>query len=100
MNTPLVQGALGAVPVLASLTTTRLAITGKLRASKNMGGVSLVGNRMTGNLQCKEDIPAPTGSSHPAARKEYRCVRLWSRPECPARRGPGFNPDRRPRSTA
>jgi hypothetical protein len=49
---------------------------GDLQAFKNLGGVSLVNNRMKGNLQCKENIPAPTGRGNQAASKEDQCARL------------------------
>ena len=49
---------------------------GNLQAFKNMGGVKLTNNRMKGNLQCKENIPAPTGSGNTAASKEDQCKRL------------------------
>lgn len=51
-------------------------VGGDLQAFKNMAGVALVGNRMNGNLQCKENIPAPTGSGNRAASKEDQCARL------------------------
>ncbi len=51
-------------------------VGGSLQAFKNMGGVVLVNNRMIGNLQCKENIPAPTGSGNVAASKEDQCARL------------------------
>jgi len=49
---------------------------GDLQAFKNLGGVSLNNNRMKGNLQCKENIPAPTGRGNQAASKEDQCARL------------------------
>ena len=49
---------------------------GSLQAFKNYGGVALNRNRIKGNLQCKENIPAPTGSGNQAASKEDQCARL------------------------
>jgi hypothetical protein len=49
---------------------------GNLQAFKNFGGVTLRRNQMKGNLQCKENIPAPTGGGNRAASKEDQCARL------------------------
>lgn len=49
---------------------------GDLQAFKNMAGVQLSSNRIKGHLQCKENIPAPTGSGNTAASKEDPCARL------------------------
>jgi hypothetical protein len=51
-------------------------VGGSVQVVKNFGGVSLVNNRIKGNLQCKENIPAPTGSGNRAASKEDQCARL------------------------
>jgi hypothetical protein len=37
---------------------------------------SVMTNRMNGNLQCKENIPARPGSGNRAASKEDQCARL------------------------
>lgn len=48
---------------------------GSLQAFQNTGGVTLTLNRMKGNLQCKENEPAPTGGGNKAASKEDQCSR-------------------------
>ena len=40
------------------------------------GGTTLRRNQMKGNLQCRENIPAPTGGGNRAASKEDQCARL------------------------
>lgn len=49
---------------------------GSLQAVGNRGGVTLVRNTMDGNLQCKENLPAPTGSGNVATIKEDQCAAL------------------------
>ena len=51
-------------------------IGGSLQAFQNMGGATFNGNRMNGNMQCKENIPAPTGSGKTTPSKEDQCARL------------------------
>jgi hypothetical protein len=51
-------------------------IGGSLQAFQNVGGVTLVNNRMKGNMQCKENYPAPTGSGNVSPSKEDQCARL------------------------
>lgn len=60
----------------APLAATGNAVGGSLQAFKNMGGVSLRDNLIKGNLQCKENIPAPTGGGNRASSKEDQCERL------------------------
>ena len=44
---------------------------------KNAGGVTLASNHVDGNLQCKENRPAPTGSGNIVqGNKEDQCARL------------------------
>lgn len=59
-------------PLSASANT----IGGNLQAFKNYAGVNLRNNRIKGNLQCKENIPAPTGGGNRASSKEDQCARL------------------------
>jgi len=47
-----------------------------LQAFQNTGGVLIRKNRIDGNLQCKENSPAPTGGDNRAASKEDQCERL------------------------
>ncbi len=43
----------------------------------NSGAISITGNRIDGNLQCKENRPAPTGSGNVVqGNKEDQCARL------------------------
>lgn len=51
-------------------------IGGSLQAFQNTGGVRLVRNTMNGNLQCKENTPAPTGFGNVSPSKEDQCARL------------------------
>jgi hypothetical protein len=51
-------------------------IGGSLQAVGNRGGLALFDNTMNGNLQCKENQPAPTGSGNVAASKEDQCAGL------------------------
>ncbi len=51
-------------------------IGGSLQAFKNWGGATFNNNRMNGNMQCKENIPAPTGSGNQSPSKEDQCSRL------------------------
>jgi hypothetical protein len=43
---------------------------------ENLGGALLYTNRIVGNLQCKQNQPAPDGSGNIAALKEDQCVGL------------------------
>lgn len=47
-----------------------------LQAVQNKGGVQIVNNRISQNLQCKENVPAPTGGGNTAGAKEGQCARL------------------------
>lgn len=58
------------------LSATDNLIGGNLQAFKNFGGVVLYRNRIDGNLQCKENRPAPTGGGNRATSKEDQCARL------------------------
>jgi hypothetical protein len=51
-------------------------IAGNLQVFKNRGGVSLVSNMVRQTLQCKENVPPPTGSGNTAAGKEDQCAGL------------------------
>jgi hypothetical protein len=51
-------------------------IGGSLQAFQNLGGLTLVNNRMHGNLQCKESVPAPVGGGNRSPSKEDQCARL------------------------
>jgi hypothetical protein len=51
-------------------------IGGSRQAFQNLGGATFNGNRMNGNMQCKENIPAPTGGCNVSPSKEDQCARL------------------------
>jgi len=55
------------------LTATANRVRGNLQVSKNRGGVSLVDNRVSQALQCKENSPAPVGGGNVAGEKEGQC---------------------------
>lgn len=59
-------------PVLASGNN----VTGSLQAVGNRGGLTLNNNRMGGVMQCKENLPAPTGAGNIATLKEDQCLNL------------------------
>jgi hypothetical protein len=58
------------------LTAARNSIGGSLQAFQNTGGLMIAGNFIKGNLQCKENNPAPTGGGNRASSKEDQCARL------------------------
>jgi hypothetical protein len=48
-----------------------------LQAKQNTGtGLTISSNRINGNLQCQENVPAPVGSGNVAASKEDQCASL------------------------
>jgi hypothetical protein len=51
-------------------------ITGNMQVVGNRGGVALTSNTMGGVMQCKENLPAPTGSGNVATLKEDQCLGL------------------------
>jgi hypothetical protein len=69
----------GAVQLVANsglLWLQGLQIGADLQVFQNRGGVSLNGNVANGNLQCKENLPAPGGSGNRAASLEDQCAAL------------------------
>jgi hypothetical protein len=55
----------------------RNAVTGDVQSFSNRGAQSFVANRINGNLQCKSNVPAPTGHSNfVQGNKEDQCRRL------------------------
>jgi hypothetical protein len=48
-------------------------VAGNIQVVGNRGGVRLDENRANGNLQCKENLPAPRGSGNTAASIEDQC---------------------------
>lgn len=58
------------------LVSSRASLGGNLQVFQNGGGVTLQRNVMKGNLQCKENVPAPNGGGNRAASKEDQCAAL------------------------
>jgi hypothetical protein len=48
-------------------------VGGNLQAMANRGGALFVANRMSGVMQCKDNLPPPTGSGNVATLKEDQC---------------------------
>lgn len=60
-----------------ALKANRNVIGGSLQAFQNVGGVEIRNNRIDGNLQCKENRPAPVGGGNIVqGNKEDQCRRL------------------------
>jgi hypothetical protein len=53
-----------------------LAVTGDIQLFGNRGGAVLNDNRAGGNLQCKDNLPAPSGGGNQAAAKQDQCSAL------------------------
>jgi hypothetical protein len=51
-------------------------VTGNVQVEDNTGGVTLNANVIGGNLQCKQNQPAPTGSGNRAAALQDQCANL------------------------
>lgn len=51
-------------------------VGGSIQIDENLGGVQVITNRATGNLQCGQNIPPPQGSGNVAALKENQCRTL------------------------
>jgi hypothetical protein len=49
---------------------------GNIQLEDNTGGITLNSNVTNGNLQCKQNQPAPVGSGNRAALKEDQCQSL------------------------
>jgi hypothetical protein len=51
-------------------------ILANLQAESNTGGLVIKNNRISENLQCKQNNPPPTGGGNTAGDKENQCSRL------------------------
>ena len=61
----------------ARLTALRNTVGGNVQAFQNTGGTRIAGNVIDGNLQCKENHPAPTGGNNRVqGSKEDQCKSL------------------------
>lgn len=59
------------------LAATRNTVGGSVQAFQNTGGVEISDNFIDGNLQCKENDPAPTGGGNEVqGNKEDQCANL------------------------
>jgi hypothetical protein len=54
----------------------KCTVTGDIQVFKNTGGAVVTRNTVNGNIQCKENVPAPTGVLNVAASKEDQCAAL------------------------
>jgi hypothetical protein len=55
----------------------RNAVKQDVQYFSNRGSVSITGNRINGNLQCKSNVPAPTGGGNIVqGNKQDQCARL------------------------
>jgi hypothetical protein len=55
----------------------RTRVGGSVQAFQNNGGIEIVDNTINGNLQCKENEPAPTGGGNQVGgTKEDQCATL------------------------
>ncbi|HEX5955039.1 MAG TPA: hypothetical protein VFY37_03810 [Solirubrobacterales bacterium] len=61
----------------AALRAISNTVGGNIQAFQNTGGVQISFNRVNGNLQCKENVPPPTGGGNVVqGNKEDQCARL------------------------
>jgi hypothetical protein len=60
----------------ATMTARGSTILANLQAFQNTGGVVLQNNTIAENLQCKENVPPPTGGGNKAGDKEDQCAAL------------------------
>lgn len=61
---------------LARMVSNSSIVRANLQAVQNTGGVVLKNNKISENLQCKQNNPAPSGGGNTAGDKEGQCVRL------------------------
>lgn len=61
----------------SALEASRNRVGGSIQVFQNTGGVRIASNGVNGNLQCKENRPAPTGGGNVVqGNKEDQCARL------------------------
>jgi hypothetical protein len=61
----------------ARLKSINNVVVGSIQVFQNRGGVRIAGNRVNGNLQCKANVPPPTGGRNVVqGNKEDQCARL------------------------
>jgi hypothetical protein len=71
-----IRGDLQIDAMPGAVTAASNLVTGNLQAIGNRGGLSFNGNRMGGVMQCKDNLPPPTGSGNVATLKEDQCRTL------------------------
>jgi hypothetical protein len=76
INTSWVKGDIQFDENLLPLSAYKNTVGGSIQVMKNSGGAALNGNIIDGNLQCKENAPAPVGSGNRATSKEDQCASL------------------------
>lgn len=60
---------------------TRNTVGGNIQIVQNTGGAAIFDNRIDGNLQCKQNNPAPTGGRNQAASFEDQCAGFQGTPQ-------------------
>ena len=60
----------------ARMSAASSTILSNFQVVQNTGGVAISKNRISENLQCKQNVPAPTGGGNVAGDKEGQCARL------------------------
>jgi hypothetical protein len=71
----LVDGQSGAVAI--NNNRIGIGVAGNVEVYGNLGGTAINNNRIGGNLQCKDNLPAPTGAGNIATgNKEDQCLTL------------------------
>jgi len=71
-----VEGSIQLVANRDAIHLTDNRVGSDVQVFENRGGAVLNGNTADGHLQCKQNTPAPTGSSNRAASKEDQCSAL------------------------
>lgn len=71
-----IGGSLQYVENPGHLFASNVFIGSDLQLFKNTGGATLTRNTIRQNMQCKENVPAPTGSGNVAGDKEDQCKGL------------------------
>ncbi|WP_026849990.1 hypothetical protein [Gemmatimonas phototrophica] len=61
---------------IGALRSDAAIVRGNMQIEKNRGGVTLTGNRVSQTLECKENVPAPTGAGNVANEKKEQCRAL------------------------
>ena len=60
-----------------AVTGNRIGIAGDLQLFSNHGGTTVSDNRVSGNLQCQDNLPAPVGGRNVvASNREDQCALL------------------------